>query len=75
MCFEKSFGRKSDYDDNKGRLGRLGNNARRYVYSIPWAKIMMRPGSAIISSLTIMLSQGNTMTACLPGTRLQLYRS
>lgn len=48
---------------------------RESIYSIPCAKIIIKPGSVIISSLTIILSHGNTMTACLPGIRLQLYRS
>ena len=42
-------------------------------HSIPWAKIMTRPGSRIISSLMWALSHAITTTACLFGTRRQTY--
>lgn len=38
--------------------------------STPWAKIMTRPGSRIMSSAMCWFSQANTTTACLPGMRL-----
>lgn len=35
-------------------------------YSMPWAKIMTRPGSIMTSSIICRLSQLSTSTACLP---------
>uniref|UniRef100_A0A0E9SW45 Uncharacterized protein n=1 Tax=Anguilla anguilla TaxID=7936 RepID=A0A0E9SW45_ANGAN len=40
------------------------------ITSTPWAKIMTRPGSRIISSPMCWFSQAITTTACLPGMRL-----
>ena len=49
--------------------------SRWLYYSIPWAKIMTRPGSRIISSEIWVLSQAITTTACLPGILLHTYCS
>lgn len=42
------------------------------LHSIPWAKIMTRPGSSSMSSFMCRLSHAMTTTACFPGTRLQM---
>ena len=42
---------------------------------MPWAKIMTRPGSRIMSSLMCMLSHAMTMTACLLAIRRHTYCS